>query len=145
MTLPALLLASLTLSHADTTVLSSAKAFLWSRRAEVLLVQEGDRAHLAVTARDPQFFARSVATLYPASDTAGHSLAVLQGDSSSVDARSNTNRHTLRFPVTAAQLKAWAGGSAPVIEVGGLMVKLPGSGKSELQRVTRGSGTIAPR
>jgi hypothetical protein len=145
MTLPALLLASLTLSHADTTVLSTPKAFLWSRRPEVLLVQEGSNAHLVVTARDPQFFRRGVATLYPSPDTAGKSIAMLMGDSSSVDARSSTNRHTLRFPVTSEQLRAWGAGTAPVIEVGGLFVKLPGPGRKELQRVARGPGGIAPR
>lgn len=145
MTLPALLIASLTFSHPDTTVLASAKASFWSRRPEVLLVQDGGSTHLVLTARDPQFFARSVATLYPAADTAGHSLAVLQGDSSSVDSRSNTNRHTIRFPVSAEQLRAWAGGTAPVIEAGGLVVKLPSAGRNALQRIARGSGTIAPR
>jgi hypothetical protein len=140
-----LLAASIALAPGDTTVLASAKASFWSKRPEVLLVREGETAHLAVTARDPQFFARNVATLYPASDTAGKGVATLTADSSSVDARSNTNRHTLRFPVTAEQLRAWAAGSAPLIEVGGLVVKLPGAGRDALKRAVPRAGAIAPR
>jgi len=145
MTLASLLLASLTFATPDTTVLASARSSLWSLRPEVLLVRDGGVDHLVVTARDPLFFARNVATLYAAGDTAGHSVAVVTADSSSVDARSNTNRHTLRFPVTDAQLNAWAAGRSPRIEVGGVTVKLPGSGRKALQRVTRGAAGNAPR
>jgi len=143
--LTTLLIAAATLAAPDTTVLATAKAFLWSRRPEVLLVHDGNSAHLAVTARDPQFFARNVATLYLSSDSAGKGIATLRADSSAVDARSNTNRHTLRFAVTPDQLRAWAAGSAPMIEVGGLAVKLPGAGRDALKRVAGRSGAIAPR
>ena len=145
MILATLLATAIAFPPTDTTVLASAKASFWNKRAEVLLVREGSTTHLAVTARDPQFFARNVATLYPASDTAGKAVATIQADSSAVDARSNTNRHTLRFPVTEAQLRAWAAGTAPLIEVGGLVVKLPSSGRDALKRAFPRSGTSAPR
>ena len=145
MTLPALLFAVFAFAAPDTTVLASAQASLWSQRPEVLLVRDSGATQLVVTARDPLFFSRNVATLYPAGDTAGHAVAVVASDSSSVDARSSTNRHTLRFPVTEAQLKAWGAGKSPRLEVGGLLVKLPGGGRKALQRLVRGAGTVAPR
>jgi hypothetical protein len=143
--LTTLVVAVLTLAEPDTTVLAPAKAFLWNRRPEVLLIHDGNSAHLAVTARDPQYFARNVATLYPATDTTGKGVAAIRADSSSVDARSSTNKHTLRFPVTPAQLRAWAAGSDPLLEVGGRVVKLPAAGHDALKRVTGRSGTITPR
>lgn len=142
MIIPALLSLSLLGGTADTTVLASLRASFWSRRPQVLLVREGGTSHLVLTARDPQFFARPVLTLYAVSDTAGNSIGVIKADSSAVDARSNTNRHSLRFAVTEAQLRAWADGKTPNLEVGGLRVQLPGGGKDKLRRLY---GPNAPR
>ena len=52
---------------------------------------------------------------------------------------------SLRRLETEAQLRAWAAGTAPLIEVGGLVVKLPSSGRDALKRAFPRSGTIAPR
>jgi hypothetical protein len=131
------IIASLAVANPDTTVLVSGDAFLWKRRPRVVMVRDGEATRLVITARDPQFFTRGVATLYPAADTAGKSIAVLQSDSAWVDARSNTNRSSLRFTITDAQLRAWSAGRAPQVEVGGLTVKLPGSGREALKRSTR--------
>jgi hypothetical protein len=129
-----LLLASLTLAPADTTVLVTAQSFLWMSRPLVPLVREGDRTELLITTRDPDFFTRPVVTLYAGSDTAGKAVAVVSSDSSFVDARYSTNRHTLRFTPTAAQWSAWAGGNAPSLEVGGSRVKLSGASREKLKQ-----------
>ena len=133
------LVATLALAPADTTVLVPAKSFLWMSRPLVQVVREGEKLELLVTARDPLFFERPVATLYTSADTAGNATAVVRGDSSFVDARYSTNRHTLRFTPTPAQWRAWAAGSSPSLEVGGTRVKLSGSGREKLRQVATGS------
>lgn len=129
------LLAALALAPADTTVIVTARSFLWLRRPLVQVVQEGGRTELLITARDPQFFARPVATLYASADTAGKSVAVVSSDSSYVDARYSTNRHSLRFTPTTAQWQAWAAGTEPALEVGGTRVKLSAAGRQKLAQV----------
>jgi hypothetical protein len=128
------IVATLALAPADTTVLVTAKSFLWVSRPLVQLVHEGGRTELLITTRDPDFFTRPVATLYTSADTAGHAVAVLPSDSSFVDARYSTNRHTLRFIPTAAQLNAWAGGDAPSLEVGGTRVKLSAAAREKVRQ-----------
>ena len=130
------LVATLTLAPADTTVLVTAKSFLWMSRPLVQLVRDGERIELLVTTRDPDFFGRPVATLYAGADTAGKAVAVVSSDSSFVDARYSTNRHTLRFTPTAADWSAWAGGDAPSLEVGGSLIKLSATARDHLQRAT---------
>jgi len=129
------IVATLALAPADTTVLVTAKSFLWMSRPLVQLVREGDRTQLLITTRDPEFFTRPIATLYAAADTAGKAVAVIASDTSIVDARYSTSRHTLRFTPTAAQLSAWAGGSAPALEAGGTLVKLGAEARDRLKVV----------
>lgn len=142
MILTSLVAVSLLGGTADTTILASGKTSLAMQRPEVLLVQNGASIQLVVTARDPLFFNRPVATLYPSADTAGKAIAALPSDSSSVDARSNTNRSTLSFAVTRDQLHAWGVGSRPQVEVGGLVVQLPSGGRKKLKKLF---GTTAAR
>jgi len=143
MIVTALLSVSLLGGTPDTTVLASSRSTFWSRRPQVILVRDGAERHLVITARDPQFFARPVLTLYPGADTTGTAIGVIKADSSAVDARSNTNRHTLRFAVTEGQLRAWAVGKAPNLEVGGVAVRLPGGGRDQLRRLS-GANAATP-
>lgn len=131
------LVAALAFAPSDTTVLVTAKSFLWSRRPLVQAVREGDRIELIITGRDPQFFTRPVATLYASADTAGKAVAVVSSDSSFVDARYSTNRHSLRFTPTPAQWRAWAAGTEPSLEVGGQRVKLSSAGREKLAQLLR--------
>jgi len=133
------IVATLVLAPADTMVLVPAKSFLWMSRPLVQVVREGDRLELLVTARDPDFFVRPIATLYTAADTTGNAAAVVSSDSSFVDARYSTNRHTLRFTPTPAQWHAWAAGASPSLEVGGTRVKLNESARGKLRLVAPGS------
>ena len=127
----------LAVAPADTTVIVTAKSFLWMRRPLVQVVRAGDRTELIVTGRDPQFFARPVATLYASADTAGKAVAVVSSDSSFVDARYSTNRHSLRFTPTPAQWRAWAAGTELSLEVGGQRVKLSTAGREKLAQLLR--------
>jgi hypothetical protein len=138
---PLLALALALHAPADTAVLAQGRSFLWFHRPEVrLIIAAPHDIRLTLTARNPEFFATIRLKLHAsgARDTA--SVAELLTDSSSVDARWSVNRHTLWYRLTPEQLRAWAAGSAPTVNVGTITVVLDALGQQRLRAAARGTG-----
>ena len=127
----------------DTVVLEQGHSFLWFRRpAAQLVVNSPADIRLILTSRDPQFFAVIKMALHPTADPASVPVAEMSSDSSSVDSRSNTNRHTLYFRLTPEQLAAWSAGTAPTLRLGKLTVTLSADGRNRLATAAR---SLRPR
>jgi hypothetical protein len=135
-----LALALATSAPADTSVLVQGRSFLWFHRPEVrLIVTSPEDIRLTLTARNPEYFATIRLKLLAegARDTAP--VAELMTDSSSVDARWSTNRHTLWYRLTPQQLWAWAAGSTPTTNVGTITVVLDVAGRQKLRAMAQGT------
>lgn len=138
----ALTLALVSTSPADTIVLQPGGFFLWFRRPTVRLILDtredgSSRRRLTLTARDPQFFTTATLQLFFTADLAQGPFLTLSSDSSSVDARSSMNRHTLWFVLSQAQLTAWAGGDSPTLRIGNMKVRLDDQGRERLRSAVR--------
>ena len=126
--------AFLATAPADTVVLDKGYSFLWWRAPAVsLIIRSPEDIRLTLTARDPQFFATIRLALYPVAEAGTAAVAELASDSSMVDARSSTNRHTLYYRITKGQLWAWAAGAAPVLRIGKIAVTLDQDGRERLR------------
>jgi len=138
--LPLLALALATHTPADTSVLAPGRSFLWFHRPAVrLIVTSPQDIRLALTARNPEFFATIRMKLLAGG--AGDTVPVVEltTDSSSVDARWSVNRHTLWYRLTKEELWAWAAGSAPTVNVGTITVVLTEEGRRLLSAAARGT------
>ena len=132
--LPLLALALATHTPADTSVLAPGRSFLWIHRPEVRLIVTSPRdIRLAMTARNPEFFATIRLRLLAGGARDTVPVAELTTDSSSVDARWSVNRHTLWYRLTEEQLWAWASGSTPTVNVGTITVVLDAPGRQRLR------------
>jgi hypothetical protein len=124
----------------EPVVLVPAGAFLWKRRPEVrLAAQVGEaspRSHrLMITARDPQFFPTAELELTDGGSTTAPAVVRIRSDSSSVDARLSTNRHTLWFRLSDAELRIWGATERPGLRLGTVRATLDATGRHRLTEV----------
>ena len=119
----------------DTIRLAGGQSSVWYRRPGIrLIVAAGDSiARLAITVREPQFFETTTLTLSDEARRDSIPLAVLQSDSSSIDARTDNPLHTLWFRTDLPHLRSWAAAAAPGARIGKIRSTLEPAGKRKLR------------
>lgn len=119
----------------DTIRLGDVQSMLrYHRPGIVLILAQGDTtATLAVSVREPQFFETTALTLTDFDRRDSMPMAILQSDSSTVDARTDSHTHTLWYHVDLRHLRFWAAAGAPGVRAG----KVRGTLDPEAQRRLR--------
>lgn len=119
----------------DTFRLATVQASVWYRRPGIrLIVAPGDSiARLAVTVREPQFFQTTTLTLSDEARRDSMPMAILQSDSSTVDARTDNPVHTLWYRVDLLHLRFWAAAGTPGIRAGKVRATLDLDGRKRLR------------